>query len=158
MKSLFAKCSLIAFAAMLSLPAAVPAADKSAASFAEAEKNRLLVVDFYDRFFNRHELGAADQYIGDVYIQHNPLFADGPEAFTGAFKDAFKKFPQRQNKIIRSAANGDLVYLHVHRTMNPGERGDAIVDIYRVENGKIVEHWDVIQQVPEQAANAHPFF
>ncbi len=125
---------------------------------AEAEKNRLLVVDFYDRFFNKHDLSAADQYIGDVYIQHNPLFPDGPEAFTGAFRDIFKKFPNRRNTIIRSAANGDMVYLHVHRTMNTGERGDAIVDIYRVQDGKIVEHWDVIQPVPETAKHTNGMF
>lgn len=124
----------------------------------EAERNRLLVVDFYDRFFNKHDLSAAEEYIGDVYIQHNPLFPDGPKAFKDAFKGAFQKFPNRQNKIIRSAANGDLVFLHVHRTMNPGERGDAIVDIYRVENGKIVEHWDVIQPVPAESKHNNGMF
>lgn len=136
----------------------LPVAAAAETSSSESEKNRQLVVDFYDRFFNSHDLSAAEEYIGDVYIQHNPLFPDGPQAFKDAFKDAFKKYPNRQNKILRSAANGDLVFLHVHRTMNPGERGDAIVDIYRVENGKIVEHWDVIQPVPAESKHGNGMF
>lgn len=154
MTRLFIKLHACALFLFLAFSGTVLAAD----SCAEAEKNRLLTVDFYDRFFNKHDLSAADEYIGDVYIQHNPLFADGPKAFTDAFKEAFTKFPERQNKIIRSAAHGDIVFLHVHRTMKPGERGDAVVDIYRVQDGKLVEHWDIIQPVPETAKHGNGMF
>ena len=84
--------------------------------------------------------------------------ADGPEglkAFLGFLKE---KFPASKSEIKRVFAEGDYVILHVHAVREPGTRGRAIVDLFRLENGKIVEHWDVAQDVPEKAANANGMF
>lgn len=122
------------------------------------EKNRALVVDFYDRFFNKHEVNEAAEVVVDDYIQHNPYVPDGKAPFVGYFKGFFKDNPESRARIIRSATAGDLVYLHVHSTNHEGDRGRAVVDIFRVADGKIVEHWDVIQGVPETSANANTMF
>ncbi len=74
------------------------------------------------------------------------------------FTEHFKADPEARSTIVRSAADGDLVFLHVHSTSNPQDRGSAIVDIFRVDHGKIAEHWDVIQPVPEHAANDNTMF
>ena len=107
-------------------------------------------------------LGAAAQSAqetkGPRYTQHNPNAADGPEglkAFLGFLRE---KFPQSKSEIKRVFAEGDYVILHVHAVREPGTRGRAIIDIFRLENGKIVEHWDVAQDIPEKAANANGMF
>ena len=98
---------------------------------------------------------AARQYLGSKYIQHNPNVPDGEEALMGLIKFLKDKFPQRSVSIKRAVADGDLVMLHVHIKPSPDDRGSAIVDIFRAENGKIVEHWDAIQPVPETAKNSN---
>ena len=84
-----------------------------------------------------------------------PNGPDGLKALVTLLKE---KFPNSKNEIKRVIAEDDLVVLHVHAVREPGQRGSAIVDIFRVENGKIVEHWDVIQAVPEKAANENTMF
>ena len=136
---------LLAIALFVSLP--VHAAD-----------NKKTVVDFYEQAINQKDFAAASKYLGDRYIQHNPLAADGAEglkAFIGFLRD---KFPNAKSEIKRVFADGDYVILHVHAVREPGTRGRAIVDIFRLENGKIVEHWDVAQDVPEKAANSNGMF
>ncbi|PCE32780.1 nuclear transport factor 2 family protein [Burkholderia ubonensis] len=125
---------------------------------AAEEANRQLVLTFYDRFFNKHEIAAAATVVADDYKQHNPYVPDGKQPFVSYFTGAFKDNPRSRAQIVRSAADGDLVYLHVHSTEHPGDRGQAVIDIFRVKDGKIVEHWDVIQPVPEQSANANTMF
>ncbi|MGB3069246.1 MAG: nuclear transport factor 2 family protein [Ottowia sp.] len=124
---------------------------------AKEEANRQLVVNFYDRFFNKHEMEAADVIV-ESYKQHNPYVPDGKAPFVNFFKDTFQKNPQSRAKVVRSAADGDLVYLHVHSQRSPEQRGAAVVDIFRVQDGKIVEHWDVVQPVPEKSANGNTMF
>ena len=124
-----------------------------------AEQNKKIVVDFYEGVFQKHQVKAyADRYIGDKYIQHNPHVPDGKAPFVDYFIGHFKENPEAKSVIKRAVAEGDLVFLHVHSTQNAQDRGVAIVDIFRVENGKIVEHWDVQQAVPEQAANSNTMF
>ncbi|KVA20144.1 nuclear transport factor 2 family protein [Burkholderia ubonensis] len=125
---------------------------------AAEEANRQLVLTFYDRFFNQHDIAAAATVVADGYKQHNPYVPDGKQPFVSYFTGAFKDNPQSRARIVRSAADGDLVYLHVHSTEHPGDRGQAVIDIFRVKDGKIVEHWDVIQPVPETSANANTMF
>lgn len=122
-----------------------------------AEAERRLVLDFYQRFFNRHQLQAA-AVIAEDYRQHNPQVADGKTAFLDYFRSAFRQHPHAQARIVRSAVDGDLVWLHVHATEQPGDPGRAIVEIFRVRRHRIVEHWDVIQSVPASAANANGMF
>ncbi|AOK20097.1 hypothetical protein WT26_30345 [Burkholderia cepacia] len=127
-------------------------------NLAAEEANRQLVLTFYDRFFNKHDIAAAATVVADDYKQHNPHVPDGKKPFVSYFTGAFKDNPQSRARIVRSATDGDLVYLHVHSTERPGDRGEAVVDIFRVKDGKIVEHWDVIQPVPETSANANTMF
>ncbi|WP_434778875.1 nuclear transport factor 2 family protein [Neisseria sp. Ec49-e6-T10] len=127
-------------------------------SQAEAQKNLELVVNFYNEFFNQHNIQAAYKYLDKSYIQHNPYVPDGILPFTDYFAGYFKDNPKSSARIVRTAVNGDLVFLHVHSQKTPQDKGVAGVDIFRVQNGKIVEHWDVNQDVPAQAANKNTMF
>jgi predicted SnoaL-like aldol condensation-catalyzing enzyme len=128
------------------------------ASQAEAEKSRQIALAFQEQFFNQHDLHAADRYAAENYVQNNPTVPDGRNALVETFTKVFERNPQAHSQIVRSAVDGDFVYVHIRSTLNPTDRGRAIVNIYRVSGGKIVEHWDVIQPVPEQAANTNTMF
>lgn len=123
------------------------------------EKNKKIVTDFYELAFNKHKpTEASKKYIGHHYIQHNPFVPNGAEAFYGYFEDHFKKNPESHVIIKRAIADGDLVVLHIHSKENKKDLGRAVVDIFRVENGKIVEHFDVTQEVPATTANGNTMF
>ena len=129
-----------------------------AADAAQMEANKKVVIDFYDKAINKKDFDAAKVHFGSKYIQHNPRAADGPEGLK-AFIDFLKsKFPQYQSTFKRVFADGDYVIVHVHNIPEPGHRGRAIIDIFRMENGKIVEHWDVAQDIPEKALNNNGMF
>jgi len=125
---------------------------------ADPEANKKIVIDFYEKGLNQKDFEAAAKHFGPRYIQHNPTAADGPEGFQRLVTFLKEKFPNSKSEIKRAVAEGDYVVLHVHSVREPGQRGRAIVDIFRLENGKIVEHWDVIQDVPETAANSNTMF
>src|SRR5471032_3102626 len=125
---------------------------------ADLEANKKIVVDFYEKGLNQKDFDAAAKYFGPRYTQHNPGGADGPQGFKNLVTFLKEKFPNSHSEIKRVIAEGDLVVLHVHSVRAPGERGRAIVDIFKVENGKIVEHWDVVQDVPEKSANTNTMF
>ena len=125
---------------------------------ADLEANKKVVVDFYEKALNQKDYDAAAKYFGPRYIQHNPLVPNGPDGLKALVTLLKEKFPNAHSEIKRVIAEGDLVVLHVHAVREPGQRGRAIVDIFRVEDGKIVEHWDVIQDVPEKAANDNTMF
>ncbi|MBZ5791250.1 nuclear transport factor 2 family protein [Burkholderia contaminans] len=154
-----AVAALVLLAASTAALAAGPATrDLATRDLAAEETNRQLVLTFYDRFFNKHEAVEAAVVVADDYKQHNPHVPDGKKPFVSYFVGAFQKNPASRARIVRSATDGDLVYLHVHSTERPGDRGEAVVDIFRVKGGKIVEHWDVIQPVPETSANTNTMF
>jgi len=124
-----------------------------------AAKNKEMVIAFYNMIFQEHKVREAlERYVGDRYIQHNPLAPNGTEALINFMEPYFAKNPQARSEIMRAAAEGDLVWLHVNAKSNPTDRGLAVVDIFRVENGKVVEHWDVVQPVPEKSANDNTMF
>ena len=125
---------------------------------ADIEANKKIVVDFYEKALNQKDFEAAAQHFGPRYIQHNPAVPDGPDGLKRLVALLKEKFPNSKSEIKRVIAEGDLVMLHVHSVREPGQHGRAIVDIFRVENGKIVEHWDVVQDVPEKAANTNTMF
>ena len=126
---------------------------------ARLERNKKAVLDFYDKGLNQKDFAAASKHFGATYIQHNPVAADGPEGFRGFVEFLKSKFPQSRSEVKRAFAEGDYVILHVHAVREPGTRGAAIVDIFRLDaDGKIVEHWDVRQDVPEKAANSNTMF
>jgi predicted SnoaL-like aldol condensation-catalyzing enzyme len=143
-----------AFAALAALLLATPALAESA----QQETNKKTVIAFYEAGINQKDFAKAAQYFGPRYTQHNPNAADGPEGFRRLIEFLREKFPQSHSEIKKVFADGDYVILHVHAVREPGTRGNAIVDIFKLENGKIVEHWDVIQPIPEQAANSNGMF
>jgi len=124
--------------------------------FRQQESNKKMVTEFYQDLFGNKNPDAINKYIGDKYIQHNPGLTDGKEALLQAVKVWFKDAPKEKVDFQHVAADGNLVWLHVRSKSGPKTR--AIVDIFRIENGKIVEHWDVIQEIPEKSANDHPMF
>ncbi len=124
----------------------------------QEEINKKNVVAFYEKAINEKDFEAASKYMGPHYIQHNPMAADGPEGLKHFLAFLRDKAPQSHSEIKRVFADGDFVILHVHAVPEPGARGRAIVDIFRLEKGKIVEHWDVIQDIPEKRANANGMF
>ncbi|MFB6415911.1 MULTISPECIES: nuclear transport factor 2 family protein [Bradyrhizobium] len=122
------------------------------------EANRKTVLDFYDKGLNQKDADAALAHVGDRYVQHNPNAADGADGFRKFIGFLREKFPNSRSEIKRSFVDGDYVILHVHAVREPGTRGNAIVDIFKLENGKIVEHWDVVQPIPESPANNNTMF
>ena len=125
---------------------------------AKEEANKKLVIEFYEKAINQKDFEAASKYFGSRYVQHNPNAPDGIEGFKAFLGFLREKFPQSKSEIKRAFAEGDYVIIHVHAVRTPGERGSAIVDIFRLEDGKIVEHWDVVQPIPEKAANTNTMF
>ena len=130
----------------------------AATSDAQQEANRKAVLAFYEKGLNQKDADAALAYVGNRYVQHNPGAADGPEGFCKFIGFLREKFPNSHSEIKRSFVDGDYVILHVHAVREPGTRGNAIVDIFKLEDGKIVEHWDVVQPVPENPANNNTMF
>ena len=140
------------------LTATAAIAQQAQRNLAQEEANRQLVVEFYHQNFNQHQVDQATKVMADDYIQHNPLVPNGKAPFVSFFKGFFAKNPNAKSKIVRTAADGDLVWLNIHATNGENDRGQAIIDVFRVKDGKIVEHWDVIQDVPEKAANHNTMF
>jgi predicted SnoaL-like aldol condensation-catalyzing enzyme len=138
--------------AILLLAFAVPA------HAADLEANKKAVVEFYEAALNKKDFEAASKYFGPKYIQHNPTAPDGIEGFKGFLAFLREKFPNSHSEIKKVFAEGDYVILHVHSVREPGTRGRAIVDIFRLENGKIVEHWDVVQDIPEKMPHNNGMF
>jgi predicted SnoaL-like aldol condensation-catalyzing enzyme len=123
------------------------------------QDTKQLVLDFYDlAFVQRDAAQAAERYLSPDYKQHNPQAPDGPEAFVGIMAHVVGQAPDVSFELKRSVAEGDLVVLHHHMKMSAEDRGSAVVDIFRVDDGRIVEHWDVLQPVPEESANANGMF
>jgi predicted SnoaL-like aldol condensation-catalyzing enzyme len=123
------------------------------------QENKRTVLAYYNMAFNdRRPAEAAQKYGGPHYIQHNPQAADGFEAFVEFVEGFAEQFPQMSFDIKRAVAEGDLVVTHSLPKTSHEDRGTTAADIFRLEDGKVVEHWDVLQPVPESAANDHPMF
>ena len=150
--------TVVMTAVLLAAASTATFASSTARDLTAEEANRALVIEFYDQFFNRHQVEQAARVVADDYKQHNPDVPDGKAPFVDYFTGYFQDNPQSRASIVRSATDGNLVYLHVHSTTGPQDLGQAVVDIFRVENGIIVEHWDVIQEVPAKAANDNTMF
>jgi predicted SnoaL-like aldol condensation-catalyzing enzyme len=129
---------------------------------AQVELNKKSVIEFCDKAFNQKDFEAAKAYFGPQFIDHNPAASgDGGKDIEGIRKFLgflSNKFPQSHFEIKRVVAEGDYVIVHSHGVREPGTRGRAVVDIFRLDQGKIVEHWDVVQDIPENTPNPHPFF
>lgn len=122
------------------------------------KKNRKIIEDFADIFYRQKDVEKAfRKYVAEDYIQHNPNILDGRQEAITALKPKFSN-PEAIFDIKRIIVDDNLAVIHVHGRMNKSQLGGAVADIYRLENGKIVEHWDVLQPVPEKAVNPHPMF
>jgi len=123
-----------------------------------ADANKETVVAFYEAAINHKDFAAAAKYLGARYTQHNPNAADGPQGLKKFLDFLRDKYPAAHSEIRQAFADGDYVILHVLAVREPNTAGAAIVDIFKLEDGKIVEHGDVIQPIPEKAPNGNGMF
>jgi predicted SnoaL-like aldol condensation-catalyzing enzyme len=122
------------------------------------EANKKIVLEFHEKVLNGKDADAAPKFVVPNYIQHNPRVPDGLAPLQGFVRELKRTSPESRSTIKRVIAEGSLVVLHSHVQRSPQDRGAALVDIFRLENGMIVEHWDVVQPVPETAANNNTMF
>ena len=122
------------------------------------QENKKNAVAFYKMAYEGNPREAVNKFVGDVYIQHNPLIGDGKDSFVEYFERMAKKYPQKSIEFVRVIAEDDLVALHTHQIW-PGDVEYVTMDFFKFdENGKIVEHWDSIQQIPKNSANGNTMY
>jgi len=143
--------SALAFVILAAFALAAPAQ----AQLTDAQKmarNKKNVVEFYNAVLNEKDFEKAKTYVGATYIQHNPIGADGLDGIKGFINFLRDKFPQNKSEIKRVFAEGNFVIVHVHAVREPGQRGNAIFDLFRLDDdGKVLEHWDAVQPIPDPA-------
>ena len=120
--------------------------------------NKDNAIAFYRTAYLGYPSKAIEKYVGSEYIQHNPAVGDGKLAFIDYFDEMARAYPGKGIEFLRAVAEGDLVALHTHQTW-PGNDQYVTMDFFRFdENGKIVEHWDSIQEIPKESKNGNPMY
>ena len=161
-KTIFASIFLVT-ASVVGLAAPAYAQDATQTQIVQdyelTQANKALVTKAYQELFGNADLTALDRYWADEYIQHNPSMTDGREAVKAFLQGlGIDSWPTQQVKFERVIAEGDLVMVQTAQPKSENSPGTVIVDIFRVENGKIAEHWDVIQQIPADATNPRTMY
>ncbi|GJL84183.1 MAG: membrane protein [marine bacterium B5-7] len=120
--------------------------------------NKHNAIAFYRTAYLGNPAKAVELYVGAEYIQHNPLVGDGKQAFVDYFTKMGEQYPNKEIEFVRAVAEGDLVALHTHQTW-PGNEDYVTMDFFRFDaNGKIIEHWDAIQEVSPETKNGNPMY
>ncbi|MEJ0088096.1 MAG: nuclear transport factor 2 family protein [Pseudomonadota bacterium] len=148
------KCLVLIATSMLALTLAT-AANAGLSKNPKARK----AVAFLDMVFNQKKVKEGfDTYVGDKYIQHNPIAADGKEAAVTVLSHVLQQMPGWSYEFKHTYVDGDIVIVHSLVKLKAEDRGNAVIDIFRFEKGKVVEHWDVVQAIPEKSANSNTMF
>ena len=122
------------------------------------KENKENAIAFYEMAYNGNPKKAVELYVGADYIQHNPLVGDGPQLFINYFNRMASEYPDKSIEFVRSVAEGDLIALHTHQTW-PDQKEYVTMDFFRFDaNGKIVEHWDSMQQIPKTSENNNTMY
>ncbi len=153
MKARRKMAALLAIAALLapSLAAARPALTLT-------ERNRAVITAFAAMFYGKHDVrGAFERYVAPDYIQHNANILDGRDAAISALEPMFRQEGSRF-EIKRIVVDGDMAVIHLHGRAGAQGNGGTVADIYRLEHGKIVEHWDILQPIADKPLNPHAYF
>ena len=128
-----------------------------AVSSTEAQ-NKAIAIAFYDAALNEKDWSKAKQYLGPRYTQHSIYMQDGAAGLEGLVDRLKSQFPDNRGEIKQAFVDGDMVALHLHVTRYAGHPGWSVIELMRVENAKVVEHWDIFEPVPERAANSRGMF
>ena len=122
------------------------------------EENKKNAIAFYTMAYQGHPKEAVEKFVGEEYIQHTPDVANGTQGFIDYFDRMQKEYPDKSLEFVRCIAEGDLVALHTHQTW-PDNDAYVTMDFFRFDkNGKIVEHWDSIQQIPKESKNPNTMY
>ncbi len=143
---------------VLAILGSVAVSSAYGAGSAQEEINKKNVVEFYRAMINQKDFEATSKYVGSRYVQHNPMGADNLEGIKNFIQFLKEKMPDAHWELKRVFADGEFVITHGHTVSKPGDRGMAAMDIFRLEDGKIVEHWDTVQPIPEKSLNSNTMF
>lgn len=128
-------------------------------SFAQSTlDNKTIATKFFEAIVNQKDFTKAEKYLGSYYTEHDPEGTDGAAGLKNYIEYLKLNYPNSHVSIKKVIVDGNYVLFHVHSILIPGTRGQAIVDIFRLEEGKVVEHWDVTQEIPETSANDNGMF
>ena len=124
----------------------------------DLEANKQNAIDFYRTAYLGDPVAAVEKYVGAEYIQHNPLVGDGKQPFIDYFEKMARDYPGKSIEFVRAVAEGELVALHTHQTW-PGNEEYVTMDFFRFDDhGKIVEHWDAIQEIPGESMHGNTMY
>ena len=158
---LYARLGTVAPGAII-FTALLVAGPLTALASPDADANKAVIVRLYDEALNGRDLDVLEAIYAEEYVEHSPSLAGGVAVLKQTFQGNFDQFPQAIWEIKRMAAEDDLVW--VHAQINPtGERGNelvglALIEIYRLQDGRVVEHWEVQQAIPEQTGDGPTMF
>jgi predicted SnoaL-like aldol condensation-catalyzing enzyme len=148
----YAVSALCALACLLAL------ATNPRAETAQEARNKQIAIAFYNAALNEKNWDKARTYIGPRYVQHSIYMQDGPAGLEDLVRRIRKQFPDNRGEIERAFADGDIVVLYLHVTRTRQDPGWAVIEMMRLKNDKVVEHWDDLQRIPKDMADKNSMF